>query len=175
MKASFWRFRHSLRARVALGVALPAFLAMSSLSLVHYLRERQLVQEQARLTAAQIGEAIIGSLQHAMLLNDRQMLSEVLDDLGRVNAIRKTAKPARSAGRSSCRTRDVWSVTVTRPRHARIRPCFPGTGAYCASLRPSPTGRAAPPVTRQAAHTWAFCWRMCRLTRWSNILSRTCK
>ena len=42
-------FGISLRARVALSVALPFFLVLVSLSLMHYRRERQLLEEVERL------------------------------------------------------------------------------------------------------------------------------
>ncbi|MEP7357055.1 MAG: hypothetical protein ABI847_07435, partial [Anaerolineales bacterium] len=59
--------QHSLRARVALGIGLPLLLALSGLSVAHYWRERDLLQEQARLTALQFGQLVIGSLRQSML------------------------------------------------------------------------------------------------------------
>ncbi len=44
---NFWM---SLRARVALSVALPFLLVLIALSLMHYRRERQLLEDQIRLT-----------------------------------------------------------------------------------------------------------------------------
>ncbi|MBI4769187.1 MAG: HAMP domain-containing protein [Chloroflexi bacterium] len=82
-------FRHSLRARLALGVTLPIFLALSSLSFVHYWRESLLAQDQARLAAAQLGQLLTGSLRHAMLVNDHDMLATVLKDVGAMNNVER--------------------------------------------------------------------------------------
>lgn len=73
--------RHSLRARVALVVALPVFLALLALSFTHYLRERQLIEEQIQFSALQLGEVTLGSLQHAMLENDAAHMFEVIEDV----------------------------------------------------------------------------------------------
>jgi len=79
--------RTSLRARVALGVALPLLLALSSLSLVHYWREHQLLEEQVRQTALQLGDVMLGNLRHAMLVNDREMLAQILTDVGKTENV----------------------------------------------------------------------------------------
>lgn len=83
------RFGHSLRVRVALGVALPLMLALSALSLVHNWRERQIMEEQVRLSAVQVGQVITGSLQHAMEMEDRDMLAGVLADVGAMEGIER--------------------------------------------------------------------------------------
>src|SRR3990170_6996044 len=76
------QLRRNLRARVALGIGLPILLALALLSLVHYWRERHLLEDQARLSAIQFGQVITGSLRHSMLVNDPGMLMAVLDDIG---------------------------------------------------------------------------------------------
>jgi len=81
--ATGWRsltdqLRRNLRARVALGIGLPILLALALLSFVHYWRERHLLEEQARLTAAQFGQMIKGSLWHSMLINDANMVTASL-------------------------------------------------------------------------------------------------
>lgn len=81
------RLRRSLRARVALGVAFPLMLALTSLSVAHYLRERNLLESQVRMTAAQLGQVLSGSLRHAMLSNDSHMLREVLADVGAMDTV----------------------------------------------------------------------------------------
>ena len=72
---------------MALGVALPVMLALSSLSLAHYWRERNLLESQVRMTATQLGQILTGSLRHAMLNNDNQMLAEALADVGGMDTI----------------------------------------------------------------------------------------
>ncbi len=74
----------SLRVRVALAVAAPIFLALSLLSLVNYARERRIFQDQLQRSAQQLGEVTLGSLRHAMLVNDRGLLAQVVDDLAAV-------------------------------------------------------------------------------------------
>ncbi len=75
------RLRQSLRFRVALGIGLPILLILSLLSLVHYWRERHLLEDQARLTAEQIGQVIIGSLRQSMIDNDPHMVDQILTDI----------------------------------------------------------------------------------------------
>jgi signal transduction histidine kinase len=70
--------RHNLRARVALGIGLPLLLALSTLSVVHYWRTRDLLGDQARVTAQQFGQLVIGSLRQSMLVNDPQLTRDIL-------------------------------------------------------------------------------------------------
>jgi len=88
-RGPFHRLRHSLRARLALGVALPVLLALSSLSLLHYWRERNLVEDQAQLAVTQLGQVLTSSLRHTMLVNDREMLARVLSDVGTIDTIER--------------------------------------------------------------------------------------
>lgn len=81
--------RHSLRVRVALWVALPMLVALASLSLMHYWRERHLAEDQARLTVSQLGQVMTGSLRHTMLANDREMLSQMLSDIGAMDTVER--------------------------------------------------------------------------------------
>lgn len=80
----------TLRARVALGVALPLLLALTVFSLAQREHERLLLEAQARHIAAQLGNVLAGSLRHAMLMHDRQMLDvlvaqlDALDELDRL-------------------------------------------------------------------------------------------
>jgi signal transduction histidine kinase len=85
--ASLWQrltelLKRNLRARVALGIGLPILLALGLLSLVHYWRERHLLEDQARLTAAQFGQVIRSGLRHSMMMNDPAMLAVALRDIG---------------------------------------------------------------------------------------------
>ncbi len=73
--------RTSLRARVALGVALPLLLMMVGLSLFHYLREVQILEEQIRLSAVQLGDMLNNSISHAMLIKDDKHLMSALSDV----------------------------------------------------------------------------------------------
>jgi signal transduction histidine kinase len=62
-------------------------LALSSLSVAHYWRGRELIESQVRMTATQLGQILTGSLRHAMLANDKQMITDVLQDVGNMKTI----------------------------------------------------------------------------------------
>jgi signal transduction histidine kinase len=79
--------RTSLRWRVALGVALPVFIAMISLSILHYWRGYQLAQEQARLDAIRLSDMLISSLNHAMVNKEGEHLEATLEDIGQLEQI----------------------------------------------------------------------------------------
>jgi len=83
------RIRFSLRARVALGFALPVFVVMLILSYFHYSREFQLLNEQARIDAIQLGELAIHSLNHAMLTKDGVHLMSTMEDIGQLESVRQ--------------------------------------------------------------------------------------
>ncbi len=70
--------RHNLRARVAFGIGLPLLLALAGLSIVHYWRERNLLEQQAQLTAQQFGQLVIGSLRQSMIDNDPDDARDIL-------------------------------------------------------------------------------------------------
>ncbi len=76
-----------LRARIALGVALPILLALALLAVVRYRHERTLVEDQLRLTVLQVGQVMIGSLRHTMLLNDGDMLAQTLVDSSSIGTV----------------------------------------------------------------------------------------
>jgi signal transduction histidine kinase len=74
---------------VALGLGLPILLTLSMLSLVHFWRERHLLVDQARLTASQIGQVVVGGLRHSMLLNNPHMVEAVLADINARDTIER--------------------------------------------------------------------------------------
>jgi hypothetical protein len=82
------RIRFSLRARVALGVALPIFIVLAFLSFLNYSREYNLLEEQARLDAVQLGDIMIHSLNHAMLTKEGEHLISSLGDISKLENIR---------------------------------------------------------------------------------------
>jgi signal transduction histidine kinase len=82
------RIRLSLRARVALGVALPIFIVLAFLSFLNYSREYNLLDEQARLDAVQLGDMMIHSLNHAMLTKEGEHLISSLGDISKLENIR---------------------------------------------------------------------------------------
>jgi len=87
LKHWFLKLRSSLRARVALGVALPVFVAMISLSVFHYWREYQLIEDQVGLSAVRLGDMMIHSLNHAMLFKDSGHLITTLEDVEKLENV----------------------------------------------------------------------------------------
>jgi len=55
-KSRLW---DSLRVRVALGVALPIFLILGIFTVIHTIREFNLLADQARINALQLGDILI--------------------------------------------------------------------------------------------------------------------
>lgn len=82
------KFRFSLKARVALGVATPIFVILACLSFWNYSREYQLLDEQARLDAVQLGDIMIHSLNHAMLTKEDEHLLTSLIDISKIESVR---------------------------------------------------------------------------------------
>jgi len=68
---------------------IPILLILGTLSFMHYWRERTLLQDQVRLSARQLGEVLLGSLHHALLMNDEHMLADILADVGGMGEIRQ--------------------------------------------------------------------------------------
>lgn len=80
-------FRRSLKFRVALGIALPALISLSAFSLLRYSYERQLMEDQLGIAAAQMGEMAVASLRHAMLEDNRELLDASLQDVNRTTSV----------------------------------------------------------------------------------------
>ena len=81
--------RMGLRARLALGVALPILLMLILFSVAHYLHDRSLVEDQFRLTALQVGQSMMGGLRHTMMVNNRELLSQTLEDIANMETVHK--------------------------------------------------------------------------------------
>lgn len=80
----------SLRAKIALGVALPIFVMLASLSLFHYERERRAIETQMELAAQHTGELVLGGMRHALATNDNSVLAQILanvNDAGEVHRV----------------------------------------------------------------------------------------
>lgn len=80
-------FRRSLKFRVALGIALPALISLSAFSLMRYSYERQLMEDQLGIAAAQVGEMAVASLRHAMLEDNSEHLNASLQDINRTTSV----------------------------------------------------------------------------------------
>ncbi len=71
----------SLRTRVAWGVALPVFLALLSISWLHYKRETALLDSQLRLMATRLAESLRNSIIHTLPINDEDHMLSILHDV----------------------------------------------------------------------------------------------
>jgi signal transduction histidine kinase len=74
---------------VALIVAFPVLIALTTLSYTHYRHELQHVEEQMQLVALQVGDVALGSLQHSMQRNDNEMLQQVIIDVAQMDNIHR--------------------------------------------------------------------------------------
>ena len=70
--------RLNLRTKFVLAVIVPIILMIASLSILQNQRERQALENQLRLNAELMGDIIVNSLHHAMLINDRDMINDML-------------------------------------------------------------------------------------------------
>lgn len=74
-------FRSNLRAKFALGLALPLLLILSAIAVINYQRDRKLLEDQMQLAAEQLGDVTLSSLRQGMLVNDPMLIGQVLADL----------------------------------------------------------------------------------------------
>jgi signal transduction histidine kinase/HAMP domain-containing protein len=76
------RLHQSLRFKVTAGVLLPLLIILSILAYVRHINYQNLLMENVQRSAANAGEIIEGSLQHAMLTNDFSTLQQIADNIG---------------------------------------------------------------------------------------------
>ena len=74
-------FRMSLRLKIALGVALPALLLLSLLSVVDNRQDRQSSIERMERNTVRTGEVLLTAMHQAIHQHDPQMLSGILADV----------------------------------------------------------------------------------------------
>lgn len=74
--------RLSLRFKVVLAFVFPIFGLVAFLAYDHYLRENELITEQVQAATTQMGDIVLSSLNHSMLINDQAMLSATIEDIG---------------------------------------------------------------------------------------------
>lgn len=73
----------SLRFMVGLGISLPIFVLLTLLSLFHYQQEYQLLEEQERFAATQLGSLLSHSLSHSLRNKDGTALIATFSQIGR--------------------------------------------------------------------------------------------
>lgn len=71
--------RHSLRAKVTLGVVLPLVVLLGALTVIEYRRHEAAVFATLSFQASQTGQVIKNSLRHAMLVRNRRSIQQILD------------------------------------------------------------------------------------------------
>ena len=76
-------FNASLRIKIMLVFILPMILTLSLLSYLHIQRERAELESLAEANAIQLADVMLGSVNHAMLVNDQGMIVNVLDEVGK--------------------------------------------------------------------------------------------
>jgi signal transduction histidine kinase len=76
--------RTSLRARLALGVGLPILLAMTSLAIIEFTNEREILEAHTARSVQQLGDIVLESLRTAMIENDDRMINQALLNIGNV-------------------------------------------------------------------------------------------
>jgi signal transduction histidine kinase len=75
-------FNANLRTKVSLIFVLPMLITLSITFYIHTFQEWDEWQEMTTATAVQVGDITLASLQHAMLLNDRSMIANILSNIG---------------------------------------------------------------------------------------------
>ncbi|HSF82105.1 MAG TPA: ATP-binding protein [Anaerolineales bacterium] len=82
------RFDRSLRAKITLSVVVPLVLVIGGFTIIEYWRHKASVLNNLALLAAQTGQLIENSLQHAMLSSDWEELQLTLDSIGENEMLR---------------------------------------------------------------------------------------
>ncbi|MBC7234444.1 MAG: GAF domain-containing protein [Chloroflexi bacterium] len=73
----------SLRLKVALGILMPMLVTLAILSFFEYHNQRRLMLENLRLSAANAGQIIEGSLWYAMQTNDLSRVQQIISDVAK--------------------------------------------------------------------------------------------
>ena len=82
------RFYDSLRFKITAGIALPLFVILSAFSFLQYIRQRDLLFSNLDRTTTDLGNVIVGSLQHAMLSQDLPEIQGILGNIAKQQGIR---------------------------------------------------------------------------------------
>ncbi|MBI4786835.1 MAG: HAMP domain-containing protein [Chloroflexi bacterium] len=82
------RFYDSLRFKITAGIALPLFVILTAFSFLQYVRQRDLLFSNLDRTTTDLGNVIVGSLQHAMLSQDLPEIQGILENIAKQQGIR---------------------------------------------------------------------------------------
>jgi signal transduction histidine kinase len=80
-------FTISLRTKIMLAFILPMVLTLSLISYIHTTRERAELENLAKANAVQLADIMLGSLRHAMMSNNNEMIASILNEIGKDPAI----------------------------------------------------------------------------------------
>ena len=75
------RIYQSLRFKITAGVTIPVLIILAIVSYLQYSNHRDLMMDDLRLSASNLGEIIEGSLQHSMLTNDFTEVQGIVDEI----------------------------------------------------------------------------------------------
>lgn len=75
------RIYQNLRFKITAGVTIPLFVILTVVSYLQYESHRDLMVDNLRLSASNLGEIIEGSLQHSMLTNDFGEVQGIVDEI----------------------------------------------------------------------------------------------
>ncbi len=78
----------SLRFKITAGIALPLLVILSAFSTLQYVRQRDLLLSNLDRATTNIGNVIVGSLQHAMLAQDLPEIQGIMDNIAKQDGIR---------------------------------------------------------------------------------------
>jgi signal transduction histidine kinase len=82
------RFFHSLRFKITAGIALPLLVILGAFSVLQYARQRDLLLSNLDRATTNLGNVIVGSLQHAMLSQDLPEIQGIMENIGKQQGIR---------------------------------------------------------------------------------------
>ena len=81
------RIFSSLRFKITAGIALPLLVILSAFSYLQYVRQRDLLLTNLDLATTNLGNVIVGSLQHAMLTQDLPEIQVIMDNIAKEGGI----------------------------------------------------------------------------------------
>lgn len=82
------RFFHSLRFKITAGIALPLLVIFGAFSYLQYVRERDLLLSNLDAATTNLGNVIVGSLEHAMLSQDLPEIQGIVKNIAKQQGIR---------------------------------------------------------------------------------------
>ncbi len=77
----------SLRFKITAGIALPLLVILSAFSYLQYIQQRDLLLSNLDQTTSNLGNVIVGSLEHAMLSQDLPEIQGILQSIGKQQGI----------------------------------------------------------------------------------------